>query len=234
LTTTTLQEQARALGDPTRHAIFRHLADAGRPMDIAELNDRFPFNHNAIRQHLAKLEAAGLVLEGRAPARGRGRPRLVYEANPAADARWGATGPYERLSRLLVEVIRTGRRPEEVGRDAADEFRVPSPSGDAVADVHAAMARQGFEPEVRPRPDGAEIVLHECPFATAALADRNTVCALHLGIAQGLTASTPAAVAELVAYDPRKAECRLRIRATADESEQDTGVLTLRGRSASR
>ena len=27
--TTSLQQQARALGDPTRHAIFRYLADAG-------------------------------------------------------------------------------------------------------------------------------------------------------------------------------------------------------------
>ena len=234
MTTTTLQQQARALGDPTRHAIFRHLADAGRPMGIAELNDRFPLNHNAIRQHLAKLEAAGLVVEGKAPASGRGRPRLVYEANPAVDARWGATGPYERLSRLLVEIIRSGRSAEEVGRGAADQFRVPSPSGDVVADMHAAMARQGFEPEVRPRRNGAEIVLHECPFATAALADRSTVCALHLGIAQGLTEATPAAVTELVAYDPRKADCRLRIRATADDGDQAAGVLTVRGHAAAQ
>ena len=35
--TTTLQTEARALGDPTRHGIFRHLVDAARPVDIAEL-----------------------------------------------------------------------------------------------------------------------------------------------------------------------------------------------------
>jgi DNA-binding transcriptional ArsR family regulator len=49
MTTTTMQEQARALGDPTRHAIFRHIAEAGRPVGVAELNEEFPFNHNAIR-----------------------------------------------------------------------------------------------------------------------------------------------------------------------------------------
>ena len=56
---TTLQEQARALGDPTRHGIFRYVADAQRPVDIAELTDYFGVNHNAIRQHLAKLVSAG-------------------------------------------------------------------------------------------------------------------------------------------------------------------------------
>ena len=123
---TTLQEQAKALGDPTRHAIFRHISQAGRAVGVAELIDQFPFNHNAIRQHLAKLVAAGLVVETTAPAAGRGRPRLVYEVNPAVEGQWGTTGPYERLSRLLVEVIRTGLGPEEVGRRAADLFRVPS------------------------------------------------------------------------------------------------------------
>jgi predicted ArsR family transcriptional regulator len=233
MNSTRLQEQAKALGDPTRHAIFRHISQAGRAVGIAELNDQFPFNHNAIRQHLAKLVAAGLVVETKAPTTGRGRPRLVYEINPAVEGQWGTTGPYERLSRLLVEVIRTGLDPEEVGRRAADVFRVPSPSGDMVADVSAAMARQGFEPEVRPQRGGAEIVLHNCPFATTAVADRDTVCALHLGIAEGLTDAT-ATVTELVAHDPRKAGCKLRIRLAPDVDEDARGTLTLRGRAGSR
>ena len=61
------------------------------------------------------------------------------------------------------------------------------------------MARHGFEPEVRARSDGADIVLHHCPFAATAAVDRDTICALHLGIAEGLTAATPAEVTDLVA-----------------------------------
>ena len=217
MTTSTLQGQARALGDPTRHAIFRHIAQTGRPIGIAELNERFPLNHNAIRQHLAKLVAAGLVVEAQAPPSGRGRPRLVYEIDPAVEGQWGTAGPYERLSRLLVEIIRTGDDPEDVGRRFADDFRSPSPSGDGVADLSSAMARQGFQPEVRAVRGGAEIVLHHCPFASAAVADRATICALHLGIAEGLTDTTPAKVTELIGYDPRKANCRLRLHATDDE-----------------
>jgi predicted ArsR family transcriptional regulator len=236
MTRPTLQEQARALGDPTRHAIFGQIVEADGPIGVAELNERFPLNHNAIRQHLAKLVAAGLVVESRVRGGGRGRPRLVYEADPATLGQWGTTGAYERLSRLLVEVIRTGLSPEEVGRRAADVFRVPTPSGDIVADISAAMARQGFDPEVKPRRDGAEIVLGTCPFANVATADRETICSLHLGIAEGLAEEDPrASVRELVGYDPRKADCRLRIRVAAetdalDEDARGGGTLSLRRR----
>ena len=236
MTTPTLQEQARALGDPTRHAIFRHVAQAGRVLGIGELNDEFPFNHNAIRQHLTKLVAAGLIVEAQAPAAGPGRPRLVYAIEPAVAGHWGTTGPYERLSRMLVEIIRTGLDAEEIGRRAADQFRIPSPSGDVVTDINAAMARQGFAPEIRPRRGGAEIVLHNCPFAATALADRDTICALHLGIAEGLADATSATVTELVAYDPRKAGCRLRVRLAADgpADTAESATLSLRGRTSTR
>jgi predicted ArsR family transcriptional regulator len=234
MTTTTLQEQARALGDPTRHAIFRHIAHAGRPVGVAELTEQFGFNHNAIRQHLAKLVSAALVLESKGSTSGRGRPRLLYELDPAAQGQWGTTGPYERLSRLLLEIIRTGHEPVDVGRAAADQFRVPSPSGDVVADVRAAMARQGFEPEVIETRHGADIVLQRCPFSAAALADRDTVCSLHLGIADGLVHGSDATVAELVAYDPRKAACRIRLRLAAGNDEAGHERLSLRGRAGAR
>lgn len=75
------------------------------------------------------------------------------------------------------------------------------------------------------------MVLHNCPFATTARADRDTVCALHLGIAEGLTDGTHVVVDELVAKDPRQADCRLRLRVGPDRSEREpgTGKLSLRG-----
>lgn len=217
---TTLQEQAQALGDPTRHAIFRRIADAETPLGIAELNEEFAFNHNAIRQHVAKLLAAGLIVESRAPTAGPGRPRLVYALDPAVEGRWGTTGPYERLSLLLVEMIGTGRSAEDVGRKAGSRLRASLPASDVVSDISAAMARQGFEPEVRANRRGTEMILHRCPFATAAFADRATVCSLHLGIAEGLAEGTRARIDELVAYDPNQAGCRLRLRMTTND-EQD-------------
>ena len=102
---TTLQQQARALGDPTRYAIFRHLADADDVVGIAELSEHFELNHNAIRQHPGKL-------------------------------------------------------------------------------IAEAMDREGFDPTVRARGSRVEIVLRTCPFASTAVAEPDTVCSLHLGIAR--------------------------------------------------
>lgn len=207
---TTLQEQAKVLGDPTRHEIFRYIADASRPVDIAELTAHLGLNHNAIRQHLSKLLHADLVVESRAPARGRGRPRFVYRVHPATESRWGVMGPFERLSLLLTEMIRTGDTAVEVGRRSVQGGEVAT-SEDPVAVVVEAMQRHGFDPTVRTRGDRIEVTLDTCPFATAALVDPDTVCSIHLGIAQGVADVTGGRVVvdELVPHDPRRARCRL-------------------------
>jgi predicted ArsR family transcriptional regulator len=210
--TTTLQQQARALGDPTRHEMFRYVADAARPVDVPELTEHFGLNHNAIRQHLAKLVDAELVNETTAPATGRGRPRLCYTLAPAVESRWGVTGPYERLSLLLSEIVRTGDSPVDVGRRAGRRRRLGSTEAvDPVAELVDQMARQGFDPTVRQRGDDVCVTLQTCPFATTALADPDTVCGLHLGMAYGIADSVDGLVIdELIPKDPRRAHCRLR------------------------
>ncbi len=208
---TTLQAQARALGDPTRHSIFRYIAADDAPVGVAALTAHLGLNHNAIRQHLAKLVDAALVVEAKAPPTGPGRPRLVYTADPGVESRWGVTGPYERLSMLLSEVIRSGDTPVEVGRRAGRAGHVATDDpAVAVARISEAMAREGFDPEIRRRRSGTDIVLRNCPFESTALADPDTVCQLHLGIAQGLAeGSETIEIDELVAKDPRTANCRL-------------------------
>jgi predicted ArsR family transcriptional regulator len=229
-----VQEQARALGDPTRFKVFRYLADADQPVDVAELTAHFAFNHNAIRQHLAKLVAAGLVREAKAPARGPGRPRLLYSIDPAAGGTWGVAGPYERLAMLLTEIIRTGDSPLDVGRRAGHRQRrqVSDVPGDAADQLTEMMSRQGFDPQLRRRGNHAELVLHTCPFASAALSDPDTVCTLHLGMAEGFAAPTGTlAIDELVAKDPRRALCRLRLDTSPPDPEPEpTLTLTRRPR----
>lgn len=75
-----VQEQARALGDPTRHAIFRNIAEAGGPVGVAELTEQLGLNHNAIRQHLAKL--------GPPVSSSRGGRRCRGAADPGWRTRW--------------------------------------------------------------------------------------------------------------------------------------------------
>ncbi|MDX2381464.1 MAG: MarR family transcriptional regulator [Acidimicrobiia bacterium] len=208
---TTQQLQARALGDPTRHQIFRYLADEGGRVDVAELTGHIGLHHNAIRQHLARLVAANLVIESTAAPTGRGRPRLVYEVAPNVDSRWGVTGPYEQLSVLLSEIIRTGDTPVDVGRRAgstSENVAMASDPADAMAER---LARYGFDPVRRQSGDHVDLVLQACPFETTALADPDTVCGLHLGIAYGLADSIGGIVVDdLVRADPRQSPCVLR------------------------
>jgi predicted ArsR family transcriptional regulator len=221
---TTLQVQARALGDPTRHEIFRFLADASRPVEVSELTSHLGLNHNAIRQHLAKLVEAELVSEGKRRSTRPGRPRLCYSVKPSADDRWGVTGPYERLALLMSEVIRTGDTPVEVGRNAGRRLRLgAAPSDDPFAEVVDQMARQGFDPIIE-RGEGAlvaEVVLRSCPFASIALVDPETVCGLHLGLAHGLADAVGGVVIEsLTPRDPRRAHCRLRCQSVPERADR--------------
>lgn len=207
----TVQEEARALGDPTRHAIFRRLATAAGPLTVAELTEHAGLHHTAVRQHLAKLVAAGLVVEESEHRTVRGRPRLRYAVAPAAAGRWDITGPYERLAVLLAEALRSGDPPEQVGRRAAQDAAMVARSGsDPVEAVAVEMARQGFEPARRSRRGGVELVLGHCPYQAAALANPEAVCALHLGLAQGVADRVGGVeVTGLVPRDPRRAGCRL-------------------------
>ncbi len=206
-----LQLEARALGDPTRHELFRYIADAERPVDVAELTAHLGLHHNAIRQHLAKLVEADLVTEATAPPLGRGRPRLRYTVNASAESKWGVTGPYERLTLLLSEIIRSGDSPVEVGRRAGRAAASGGDHADPVDGLVGAMARHGFEPTIKRRGAQVDIVLGACPFETTALADPDTVCGLHLGLAFG-TADEVGGITidELVTRDPRRGQCRLR------------------------
>jgi predicted ArsR family transcriptional regulator len=218
-----LQQQARALGDPTRHAVFRYIADAERSVDVAELTEHLGLHHNAIRQHLAKLVEAGLVSEGTAPRVGRGRPRLCYTVDPSAESRWGVTGPYERLTLMLTEIIRSGDSPVEVGRRFGARSRVATNGGaDPVSNLVDAMERHGFEPTTTRRGGTVDIVLHACPFETTALADPDTVCALHLGLARGVAEPLDGLIVdELIPRDPRRGGCRLRCHLEPTTSSDD-------------
>lgn len=214
----TLQIQARALGDPTRHRIFEYITDASDPVGVAELTELLGLNHNAIRQHLAKLVDADLVVEVAPVVAGRGRPRLQYVVAPSVESRWGAIGPYERLAVLLTEMVRSGESPVEVGRRSGLRHQLGGTvdAADPVASLVEQMERQGFAPAVRQRGRAVDVTLQVCPFESAVLADPDTICQLHLGLAQGLAESIGGLeVHALVPKDPRQAQCRLRCERTA-------------------
>jgi hypothetical protein len=113
---------------------------------------------------------------------------------------------------MLSEIIRTGDSPIEVGRRAGHRERLGTgPAADPVGELVDRMARHGFEPSVSRNGEVVDITLQMCPFESAALADPDTICQMHLGLAYGVAEDVGGIVIdELVPRDPRQAQCRLR------------------------
>lgn len=209
-----LQKEAKALGDPTRNSLFRYIADAPGPVSVAELTDYVQLNHNAVRQHLAVLKDADLVVEDVEERVRPGRPRLLYRLHPDASGRWGTAGAYPWLASLLANAVRRKQDPRQVGRqDGHRRAAELSGTGDAVELLEKEMVRRGFQPTKIQKGRRVEFVLGRCPFAEVAESDPGTVCQLHLGLAEGLTEGLGGVEVErLVSKDPKRAGCRLVVR----------------------
>jgi predicted ArsR family transcriptional regulator len=218
-----LQVQARAMGDPTRHRLFRYIADAQVPVSVAELTAYTGLNHNAVRQHLAVLTDAGLVTE-EAERRDRpGRPRLLYRLHPEAAGEWGTPGAYAWLAGLLSAALRRGHDPRQAGRQDGHRRAAEIGAGGAVpgdpADLlEQEITRHGFRPSRAEHGAQIEFTLGRCPFEEVAAADPATICQLHLGLAEGLTEGLGGLVTDRLTIKPaHQAGCRLTVhRATAE------------------
>ena len=202
-----LQQQARALGDPTRFAMFQHVSAAESPVRVAALTSHFGLNHNAVRQHLAKLCDAGLLVEEVAGRTGPGRPALQYRLAPGVPGTWGSPGPYEELSMLLLSVLVDGERPREVGRAAGERAAWASGEGPVVGRLCGEMQRRGFEPRVAGEGD---VVLELCPFVAAASAQPDVICELHRGLVEGFVEAAGQSV-ELTVRAPQDGGCRISL-----------------------
>lgn len=202
---------AQVLADPTRRRILDVVASASAPVTVATINAAVGFHHNAIRQHLAKLCAAGLVTESREHRVIPGRPRLLYRVTRATPR--DADDHYRRLAHLLLSVARGRTTPREVGRNAGQRDAANStPTADPVAALEHENARHGFMPTRVRRNGRVELVLNRCPIADVAADDPATVCALHRGLAEGFVdAIGGARVTGLTANDPYQAGCRIRL-----------------------
>ncbi len=209
-----VQLEARALGDPTRYRLFSYIVDAPGPVGVAELTNYVRLNHNAIRQHLAVLKDAELVVEELEDRDRPGRPRLLYRVHPEMAGRWGTAGSYAWLAGLLSDAIRRKQDPHQVGRQEGHRRAAElSGTGDRVDLLEEELVRRGFRPTRLKRGRRVDFVLGRCPFSEVAGFDPDVVCRLHLGLSEGLAEGLGTlAVERLVVKDPRRAGCRLVVR----------------------
>ena len=205
------QLKARALGDPTRYQLFRYIVDAEQPVGVSELTEYIQLNHNAVRQHLAVLKDAELVIDELEDRDRPGRPRLLYRLHPEAAGSWGTAGPYAWLAKLLGDALRRKLDPRQAGRqDGHRRAADLAGTGDSSDLIEEEMTRRGFRPTRIEKGGRLDFVLKRCPFVEVAHEDPDTVCQLHLGLAEGLTEGLGGlSVDRLVAKDARRAGCRL-------------------------
>lgn len=204
--------EVEALADPTRYRIYRLLLDDGRARSVTELTDAVGVHHTAVRSHLRRLQAVGIVASEPSPPSGRGRPPTLYRAT-APSTPHGSDTAYRRLSAMLAHALSSGISVREAGRNTgrieAAAARAAEPGEDPLTALVNHTRRHGYEPELDA--EHREIVLHRCPYAEVADADPATVCSLHLGIAEGIAEELGGMeVTGIDVNDPFTAGCRLR------------------------
>jgi predicted ArsR family transcriptional regulator len=162
------------LGEPTRRALYEHVAAAGEWVSRDAAADAVGIERATAAHHLDRLAADGLLdvdyqrLSGR-QGPGAGRPAKLYRragrdfdvALPPRD--------YALAGRLLAEAV-------DLSLTEGTEIT------DALDDVASAEGRRlaediGFEP--RPVDDGT-IVLRNCPFHQLAQQHTDLICGMNL------------------------------------------------------
>lgn len=205
------------LAQPTRAHIFRLLTERRRGVRIEELADVLGLHPSAVRQHLDRLLAAGLV-ERSAISAGRGRPHFEWSIAPDAEPGDAPPTAYGDLSAWLTELTGSGtsavRRAERTGRRIGREIAPHRQDTPAAETFETVMAALGFGPHVRSRRSrSVSYRLDNCPYRKAVEQNPEVVCALHRGVTEGLL-DVIAPEAELTDFrpkDPCSAGCLLKV-----------------------
>lgn len=207
-----------ALDDPTRLALYRHVAGSGRAVSRDEAAAAVGIAHHAARFHLDRLLEAGLleVEYKRPPGRGgpgAGRPTKLYRI---ARAEYAVSVPGRRydlasevLARAVAATMSSGVPVADALEAAAEEAGRSLASGPVgVSGAVEVMERHGFAP----RREGGDYVLANCPFRALAEVEPEVICGMNLALVRGLLGATggrPAA-ARLA---PAEGRCCVRVEA---------------------
>lgn len=178
-----------------RGQLLTAIRTAAEPLGVDDLAAQFDVHRNTVRANLAVLEAKGLVEPQPQPTGGKGRPRQVY--SPTADGARIGDRNFLLLAEVLVEqVALASERPVEVAREAGRRWGVElSQSEEAGRRAHSAPRRFhdaldaiGFQPDRALTARTRQFRLLNCPFREAVDRNPEVVCAVHLGLTEGLLA----------------------------------------------
>lgn len=172
---------------PTRAQILQLLRDAPEAMTIAQVAEQVGVHINTVRFHLDALTDSGLVEQMSATPAGPGRPATLVRAVAAMDRNGPRT--YLPLAQLLLDDVASRPRPKEHARRAGRRWgrrvaeQVYAEQADPVDGLVQALDDLEFAPE---RSTSTDIELHHCPFLELTTPTGGLVCAIHLGLMQGV------------------------------------------------
>jgi predicted ArsR family transcriptional regulator len=173
----------------TRALVAAALRDSPDGLDTQQLATRLDLHPNTVRWHLGALAEEGAVSSAPVPSGGRGRPRIVYRAEPEAEP--GTRDEYRLLATVLSGTLAATEDGPQAAERAGREWgrflaprRLPlvhTTDDDARRAVTALLEEQGFRPEACA--DGVR--MRRCPFHDLAEAQPEIVCAVHKGLVDG-------------------------------------------------
>jgi predicted ArsR family transcriptional regulator len=190
------------LGD-SRARVLDLLRAANGPLGVQGVADRAGLHANTARFHLEGLVDAGLATREPQPRETPGRPSMAYRASDV-DRPMGQRR-YRLLAEMLTSVI-AGMVPQpraaatEAGREWGRYLTEQPPpyqgmtAEQAVVKLAAALEEIGFAPEVVAESAGYRLRLRQCPFREVAEQHPDVVCAMHLGLLQGVLEQSRAPV----------------------------------------
>jgi predicted ArsR family transcriptional regulator len=179
----------------TRAHVLALLQDAGRALGVGEVATSLGLHSNTARFHLDGLTDAGLVERSNEETGHPGRPRAIYSARP------GAVQAGQRSYHLLAEILtsyiadrepRASKAALQAGRAwggrlaHATAAGRPATAASATRQLVAMLDDVGFAPEVTTGRGNRKIMLHHCPFRETAIEHQEVICAVHLGLMQGM------------------------------------------------
>lgn len=180
----------KALGDPTRYAIYEALAKSRQPLSVRELADALDLHPNTVRPHLDQMREVGLV-DVEAVHRGTvGRPEHRYSPAPGAPSA-GLEPPAHTLLAALLAALgeRTGSGIDDAvatGRVWGEEAVRRTPDAECARLLLGELDRLGFEPASAQQGPCLDVAFQHCPFKELAEAYPELVCNLHRGIVEGV------------------------------------------------
>jgi predicted ArsR family transcriptional regulator len=193
--------------------LYDYVRRAGHPVTREEAAEAQGMSRNLTAFHLDKLVESGLLCARyEAPTgqpRGRGRTPKVYELAGDGVAVTIPERRYELIAEILADAVvgdpadaerAAQRHARQRGLDLGVQVRA------AGADIVAALAALGFEPQSEP----GRVLLRNCPFHALAIRHADLVCGLSHAFLVGLVDGSGLADVE-ARLEPRPGACCVRL-----------------------